>query len=255
MGVFTTSPVEGSSPGVSSAREWKTRVDLAAAFRLVALHGWDDLIFTHITARIPGTADEYLVNPFHLTFDEITASSLVRVSVEGKILDDRGAMLNMTNFDVHGTIHKHRPDVGCIVHTHSIAGMAIASRANGLLPLNQAALLVYGDLAYYPAPGSESAGDDRIALDLKKKNALIMRNHGLLTVGPTIPQAFTTMYYLQRACEAQVAGGPDLGLVLAPSEWASHIDEQAKSGRIVADALIWPALLRRLDRTSPDYAS
>lgn len=240
-----------------SDEEWKIRVDLAAAYRLVAQYGWADMIFTHISARIPGPEHHFLINPYGLLFDEITASSLVKIDLEGNPVLETPYMTNPAGFTIHGAIHEAREDAQCVLHLHTLDGSAVSAMAEGLLPLNQTALLVRDAVAYHDFEGVALDHDERPRLlaDMGDKDAMILRNHGTLTVGKTVAEAFIKMYFLERACSMQVrtlAGGRPLHL---PSE--DVINKTAEQGRaglaIVGDALAWPALLRKLDRIDPSY--
>jgi len=244
-----------------SAEEWRIRTDLAAAYRLVAMYGWDDLVFTHISARIPGPEHHFLINPYGLLFEEITASSLVKVGLDGQKVMDSPYPVNPAGFTIHSAVHEVREDAGCVMHLHTPDGTAVATLSEGLLPLNQTAQLVLADLAYHDYEGVALDHDERPRLqrDLGDKGTMLLRNHGTLTVGPTVGQAFTRMYFLERACTMQVrtlcsraGGGGDLYPTAEPV-----IEKNKNIGRNglgqVADMLVWPALLRKLDRQSPGY--
>jgi ribulose-5-phosphate 4-epimerase/fuculose-1-phosphate aldolase len=240
-----------------SAEEWQTRVDLAAAYRLVALFGWDDLIFTHVTAKVPGTG-HFLINPYGLSFEEITASSLVKVDLAGQKVMDSAYPVNPAGFLIHGCIHAARKDAGCVMHTHSLNGVAISAQRRGLLPISQQAFIVLSSLAYHDYEGIALSEEEkpRLVRDLGDKTFFMLRNHGLLTVGKSAAEAFLAMYVFEAACIVQVraqgAGGELIAirkeiLELAPSQFA-----QVTLGG--GGALAWPALLRRLDRHNPGYA-
>ncbi len=250
-----------SLKAVVSAEEWRTRVDLAACYRLVALYGWTDLIFTHISARLPaqGGQERFLINPYGMMFDEITASSLVVIDHEGNKLSDSPFGVIKAGFVIHSTVHAARPDAGCVIHTHTKAGAAVSAQRAGLLPISQHAAVVLGSLAYHDYEGIAVHDEERarLAADLGEARWLILRNHGLLTVGRTVADAFLAMHALERACEIQVAAqaGGEL-LHIAPSVLGGiaegvRITDQAAERP--ASALAWPALLRRLDRLSPGY--
>jgi|SRR5215469_1335815 len=241
-----------------SAEEWQTRVDLAAAYRLVALFGWDDLIFTHITAKVPGT-EHFLINPYGMVFEEITASSLVKVDLAGNKVMDSPYPVNPAGFTIHGCIHAARKDAGCVMHTHSLNGVAVSAQTGGVLPISQQAFLVLSSLAYHDYEGLALSEDEkpRLVRDLGDKTFFMLRNHGLLTVSRTAAKAFLAMYVFEAACTVQVraqAGGGELipiprqVLQLAPEQFA-----QVTLGS--GGELAWPALLRRLDRRSPGYAA
>jgi ribulose-5-phosphate 4-epimerase/fuculose-1-phosphate aldolase len=240
--------------------EWAVRIDLAACYRLAALHQWDDLIFTHISARLPGTDREFLINPYGMTFDEITASCLVKVGLDGQPLSPSPYPVNPAGFTIHSAIHEMRHDAGCVMHVHTLDGTAVASVEGGLLPLNQAAQSVTFDLAYHDYEGIALDHEERPRLqkDLGTKNLMLLRNHGTLAVGRTIPEAFLRMYFLERACSMQVRTAA-LGKALYPVA-PSVIEKNAAiikmaEGQGYADKLLWPALLRRLDRQDPSFRS
>ncbi len=238
--------------------EQTIRRDLAAAYRLVALHGWDDLIFTHISARVPGPEHHFLINPYGFTFDEITASSLVKVGLDGRSVGDSEALVNPAGFTIHSAIHEVREDAGCVIHVHTPDGTAVATAREGLKPLNQTAQLVIDDLAYHDYEGVALDHDERPRLqqDLGAKNLMLLRNHGTLTVGRTVAEAFLRMYFLERACTMQVRTR-----ILGQDDYPTHpevIDKNAKLSaaagmQSVANRLLWPAMLRRLDRIDPGY--
>ncbi|MEA1651695.1 class II aldolase/adducin family protein [Nitrospirillum sp. BR 11164] len=241
-----------------SAEEWRLRVDLAAAYRLVALFGWDDLVFTHISARVPGPEHHFLINPYGMLFEEITASSLVKVDMDGKVVLDTGFPVNPAGFTIHSAVHQVREDAGCVLHLHTADGTAVSTLEEGLLPLNQTAQLVIDDLAYHDYEGVAFEHDERPRLqrDLGAKNTMLLRNHGTLTVGRTVAEAFTRMYFLERSCTMQVRtltmGRP---LYPAPHEAIERNIQISRMGvSQAANLLVWPALLRRLARQMPGYA-
>jgi ribulose-5-phosphate 4-epimerase/fuculose-1-phosphate aldolase len=240
-----------------SDAERQLRTDLAACYRLVALHGWDDLVFTHISARIPGPEHHFLINPYGMLFEEITASSLVKVDAAGTIVEPSDYPVNPAGFVIHSAIHAAREDVTCVLHTHTRAGVAVAAQKAGLLPISQQATVALASLGYHGYEGIALRDDEkpRLVSDLGDRAALILRSHGLLTVGRTIADAFLTMYVLESACQIQVlaqAGGADLQPVPAPVlEGVKANVEAVLKG--LGGALAWPGLLRRLDRRSPGY--
>src|SRR5215510_3497424 len=198
-----------------SEAEWNLRVDLAACYRLVALYGWDDLIFTHLSARLPGDGHTFLINPYGMTFDEVTASSLVKIDLEGKKLMDSPYEINPAGFTIHGAIHAAREDAKCVIHTHSLNGVAVSAGKDGVLPLSQQSTFVLASLAYHDYEGVALNEDEkpRLVRDLGDKNFFMLRNHGLLTVADNIPDAFLFMYLLEAACTIQLraqAGGGEL---------------------------------------------
>ena len=241
-----------------SPEEWTVRVDLAAAYRLVALYGWSDLVFTHISARIPGPAHHFLINPYGLMFDEITASSLIRIDQQCNKLHDSPYPVNPAGFTIHSCVHAAREDAGCVLHTHSRAGVAISAKKEGLLPISQQSTFVLPLLAYHGYEGVALRDEEkpRLAADLGDARFLILRNHGLLTVGTNVAEAFLGMYVLESACRIQIdaqSGGSELTLVdprilqgMAQVFKTATADQGAQ--------IAWPALLRRLDRELPGYA-
>jgi ribulose-5-phosphate 4-epimerase/fuculose-1-phosphate aldolase len=251
---------ETSTSATSSDQERAVREDLAACYRLVALYGWDDLIFTHISARIPGTDDEFLINPFGMMFDEVTASSLVKINLQGEKVGDSPYPVNPAGFTIHSAVHQVRHDAECVIHLHTIAGTAVATDPRGLLPLNQTALLVRDDVAYHDFEGVAVDLDERPRLqkDLGDKNIMLLRNHGTLAVGPTIAEAFLRIYFIERACAMQVATLSSTGGAFHPTadDVQDKVAEQGRDeelARMSANMLAWPALRRRLDRIDPSY--
>jgi ribulose-5-phosphate 4-epimerase/fuculose-1-phosphate aldolase len=247
----------GSLRSQVSDIEWQLRVDLAACYRLIALHGWDDLVFTHVSVRIPGPEHHFLINPYGMMFDEITASSLVKVDMECRPLIDTPYKVNPAGFVIHSAIHALREDVGCVLHTHTRAGVAVSAQRHGLLPISEQATVVLGSLAYHDYEGIAVLDDEkpRLQSDLGDRTCLILRNHGLLTVGPGVAEAFLSMYTLESACQIQVAamaGGTELVTVPKPV-----LDGVAHAVSVQRKALgangIWPALRRKLDRRNPGY--
>ena len=237
-----------------SAEEWQLRVDLAAAYRLVAMFKWDDLVFTHISARLPGSHDSFLINPYGLMFDEISASSLIKIDAQGNKLDNSPYPVNPAGFTIHSAIHSARHDSQCVMHTHTLNGIAVSAQKAGVLPISQQSIFVLSSLSYHDYEGVALRDDEkpRLVADLgPDSNYLMLRNHGLLTLGRTIPDAFLAMYLFETVCTIQVramAGGSALTQI-APSIIASA-SEQARVGTrgVGGGALTWPGLLRRLDR-------
>ncbi len=247
-----------SLQGRVSEAEWQMRVDLAAAYRLVALFKWDDLVFTHISARVPGRDNEFLINPYGLMFEEITASSLVRIDTAGNKLDDSPFAVNPAGFTIHSAIHAARHDARCVLHTHTLNGIAVAAQKGGVLPLSQQSIFVLSSLAYHDYEGValNEAEKPRLVADLGDKNFLMLRNHGLLTLGASIADAFLSMYLFETVCAIQVralAGGREL--VHVDPRIIAGAQAQAKqvTRGMGGGALVWPGLLRRLDRTDPGY--
>ena len=242
---------------IVSAEEWQVRVDLAAAYRLVALFKWDDLIFTHISSRVPGADHHFLINPYGLMFDEITASSLVKIDLKGKKILDSPYDINPAGFTIHGAIHAAREDALCVMHLHTKAGVAISAQKNGLLPISQQSLLALGSIAYHDYEGLALNEDEkpRLVADLGDKRSLILRNHGLLTVGQSAADAFLAMYNLQSACEVQSlaqAGGGELIEISRAILTAMEAQAKVVTKGLGAD-LVWPGLLRKLDRIDTSY--
>jgi ribulose-5-phosphate 4-epimerase/fuculose-1-phosphate aldolase len=242
--------------GVNAA-EWEVRVNLAAAYRLVALYGWDDLVFTHISARVPGPEHHFLINPYGMMFEEITASSLIKVDLDGNKVSDSPYEINPAGFTIHSCIHAARKAVGCVVHIHSLNGIAVSAQRDGLLPLSQQSLFVLASLAYHAYEGVALNPEEqpRLVQDLGEKGFLMLRNHGLLTVGSTMADAFLSMYLFEAACTIQIraqSGGKEL-LPIPADILAGIRAASAKVTRGLGGALIWPGLLRKLDRTHPGY--
>ena len=233
------------------------RIDLAACYRLIAFYRWDDLVFTHISARVPGPEHHFLINPYGMSFDEITASSLVKVDASGAKVSESPYPVNPAGFVIHSAVHAARPDVQCVLHTHTAAGIAVSIQKRGLLPISQQATVALASLGYHDYEGIAVHDDEkpRLQADLGQRVALILRNHGLLTVGATVADAFLVMYNLQRACEVQVAaqhGGAEL--VEVDPRIVAGVEanlERVLTG--LGGALVWPSLLRRLDRLDPSF--
>ena len=242
---------------VVSAEEWILRVDLAACYRLVAAYGWSDLVFTHVSARIPGPEHHFLINPYGLLFDEITASSLVKIDQNCTKLSDSPFPVNPAGFTIHSCIHEAREDAGCVLHTHTRAGIAVSAQKGGVLPLSQQSTFVLGSLAYHDYEGValNEAEKPRLQADLGTANFLMLRNHGLLTVGKTIADAFLSMYTFENTCRIQIdaqAGGELIHVNPKIVEGIGAVMKVATAG--MGAALAWPALLRKLDRENPGYA-
>jgi len=240
-----------------SVEEWQVRVDLAAAYRLVALFGWDDLIFTHISARVPGPEHHFLINPYGLMFDEITASSLVKVGFDGKKVMDSSYDINPAGFTIHSAVHAARPDALCVMHLHTRHGVAISAKKHGLLPISQQSLFVLASIAYHDYEGlALNEGEKpRLVGDLGDKNNLILRNHGLLTIGGNAAEAFLAMYNLERACEIQLmaeAGGGELVEISKPILKGIEAQVKVVTKGLGAD-LVWPGLLRKLDKIDSSF--
>ncbi|NEX62870.1 class II aldolase/adducin family protein [Noviherbaspirillum galbum] len=240
-----------------SPEEWQTRVDLAACYRLVADFGWSDLIFTHITARVPGTEDQFLINPYGMMFDEITASSLVKIDLQGNKVEESPFPVNPAGFTIHSAIHAVRHDAQCVLHTHSLNGVAVSAQKEGVLPVSQQSIFVLSSLAYHGYEGVALNEDEkpRLVADLGEKTYLMLRNHGLLTLGKTIADAFVNMYVFEAACTIQVraqSGGGELTMIpdtiVRGAQQAARQVTKAQGGM-----LAWPGLLRRLERKDPSF--
>ncbi|MBA3456206.1 MAG: class II aldolase/adducin family protein [Deltaproteobacteria bacterium] len=240
-----------------SDEEWKLRVDLAACYRLVAHYHWDDLVFTHISARLPGPEHHFLINPYGWTFDEITASSLVKIDLDGRKVLESPYEINPAGFTIHSAIHAARDDAKCIIHTHSLNGVAVSATKHGVLPLSQQATFVLSSLGYHDYEGVALNSEEkpRLVRDLGDRLFFMLRNHGLLTVGPTIADAFLAMYLFESACTIQLraqAASPEL-ISIEPKvlEGAMMMAKMATRGGM--GALPWPALLRKLDKLDPSF--
>jgi ribulose-5-phosphate 4-epimerase/fuculose-1-phosphate aldolase len=239
-----------------SKEEWDLRVDLAAAYRLVALYGWDDLVFTHISARIPGPEHHFLINPYGWMFEEMTASCLVKVDLDGQKVMDSPYDINPAGFTIHSAIHAARPDAMCVMHTHSINGVAVSAQKSGLLPLSQTSLIVMASLAYHDYEGIALYEDEkpRLCADLGDRMNLMLRNHGLLTIGRNCADAFMRMYMMEAACMIQVRAQAGAPLSPVPDSILPNIPQQVQAVTYGKFGLLaWPGLLRKLDRRNPGY--
>jgi len=241
---------------VVSAEEWQLRCELAAAYRLVAHYGWSDLVFTHISARLPGPEHHFLINPYGLMFDEITASSLVKVDQDCNKLVDSPFPVNPAGFVIHSAIHAVREDAGCVLHTHSRAGVAVSAQKCGVLPISQQSTFVLGSLAYHDYEGVALRDDEkpRLQADLGTANYLMLRNHGLLTVGRTVPDAFLNMYIFENTCRIQIDAQAGGELIQVHPEIIQGVAGAMKKVTVGQGSnLAWPALLRKLDKLDPSY--
>ena len=242
-----------------SAEEWQMRVSLAAAYRLVAHYGWDDLVFTHLTARVPGPEHHFLINPYGMLFEEVCASSLVKVDPAGNKVMPSPYDINPAGFTIHSAVHAARPDALCVMHLHTDAGVAVSAQRDGLLPISQNALFPFASLAYHDYEGVALREDEktRLVAHLGNKTFMILRNHGTLTVGRSVADAFLFMFVLERACRIQVlaqAGGREL--IRVPQPIVDGIMAQAEQvTRGLGGQLAWPGLLRKLDRLDPSFRS
>jgi ribulose-5-phosphate 4-epimerase/fuculose-1-phosphate aldolase len=249
-----------SLQGRVSEAEWKIRVDLAAAYRLVAYYGWDDLIFTHLSARVPGPEHHFLLNPYNLMFEEVTASSLVKVDMNGHPVEPTPFITNPAGFTIHSAIHMAREDAHAVIHLHTPHGQAVSAHSDGLLPLTQTAMLIRDDVAYHDYEGVAVDLDERERLiaHIGDKGAMLLRNHGTLAVGETVGEAFIRIYFLERACQAQIlALSAGEGNLNNPPQGAPEVTaQQGKIGlKMAAGALAWPALLRKAHRLDPSFAT
>ncbi|MFQ3250147.1 MAG: ribulose-5-phosphate 4-epimerase/fuculose-1-phosphate aldolase [Glaciecola sp.] len=241
-----------------SKEEWQTRVDLAAAYRIVAHYGWDDLVFTHISARVPGPDHHFLINPYGMMFDEVTASSLVKVDINGKKVMQSDYEVNPAGFIIHSAVHESREDAQCVMHLHTVDGIAVSTLKNGLQAYSQQSLFPLSALSYHEYEGVALNPEEkaRLVADLGDTSFMILRNHGLLTCGESIADTFLYMFLLQRACEIQIkaqATGQDM--IKIPDQILAGIQAQAKQvTRSAGGALAWPGILRKLDRVNPGYA-
>ncbi|HEY6659997.1 MAG TPA: class II aldolase/adducin family protein [Pyrinomonadaceae bacterium] len=240
-----------------STEEWQVRVDLAAAYRLVAHYGWDDLVFTHISARVPGPEHHFLINPYGMMFEEITASSLVKVDLEGRIVMPSEYSINPAGFTIHSAVHAAREDALCVMHLHTEYGIAVSAQQHGLLPLSQQSLFVLASLGYHDYEGLALNEDEkpRLVADLGRKTFLILRNHGLLTVGPSVADAFLSMFLLERACRIQILAQSGSGKLVPIDEkvFAQIPAQEAVVTQGSGGRLVWPGLLRKLDRMNANY--
>ncbi len=240
-----------------SAEEWQVRVDLAAAYRLVAEYGWDDLVFTHISARVPGPEHHFLINPYGMMFEEITASSLVKVDLEGRIVMESDYHINPAGFTIHSAVHAARADALCVMHLHTDYGIAVSAQEQGLLPISQQSLFVLASLGYHDYEGLALNDEEkpRLVADLGNKQFLILRNHGLLTVGQTVADAFLSMFLLERACRIQILAQAGGGKLIPISQ--EVLQQVAAQEAVVVKGgpgrLVWPGLLRKLDRLNANY--
>ena len=262
-GMAAINPLESleipSLEGKVSDEEWAIRVDLAAAYRLIAYYGWDDLIFTHLSARIPGPEHHFLLNPYNLMFEEVTASSLVKVDLQGNPVEPTPFITNPAGFTIHSAIHMAREDAQAVMHLHTPAGQAVSAHCEGLLPLTQTAMLVRGDLAFHDYEGVavDLSERERLVANLGSKNAMILRNHGTLAVGSTIGECFVRLYFIERACQAQIMALSAGGNINNPPQGSPEVAaaQGAVGVAMAAKLLAWPALKRKAYRLDPGFAS
>jgi ribulose-5-phosphate 4-epimerase/fuculose-1-phosphate aldolase len=240
-----------------SADEWDTRVNLAACYRIAAHYRMTDLIYTHISARVPGPEHHFLINAFGLLWDEISASTLVKVTLDGEIVDDpTGNGINRAGYVIHSAVHRARPELQCVMHTHTAAGIAVSAQEDGLLPLSQHAMRFTDSIAYHDYEGLALELDEqtRLTRDLGTHKAMILRNHGLLSCGESVAEAFDLMYYLERACQSQISAmAGNSKLRMPPAAVAAKVAQQFKGLPYKAKKTEWKALLRMLDKNEPSY--
>ena len=253
--------------GKVSEAEWALRVQLAATYRLCAMHGWTDLVFTHISARLPDEANDkgemehrFLINPYGVMFDEMTASALIKIDMNGKICQDTSYFINPAGFTIHSAVHEAREDAGCVIHVHTPYGMAVSAQKKGLRRYTQMAMQVYDDLAYHDYEGIALELDERerIVSDLGSKSLLMLRNHGTLTLGKTCGTAFLRMYFLENACKAQIFAqsvGDENALIEEPEDMGHKVYAQGAAAFVpgMGDNLVWPGLMRKLARTNDGW--
>jgi len=248
-----------SLKGKVSDEEWAIRVDLAAAYRLVAHYGWDDLIFTHLSARIPGPEHHFLLNPYQLMFEEVTASSLVKVDINGNPVEPTPFITNPAGFTIHSAVHMAREDAHAVMHLHTPAGQAVSAHDEGLLPLTQTAMLVRSDLAFHDYEGvaTDLEERERIVADLGDKGGMLLRNHGTLAVGGNVGECFIKLYFIERACQAQIMALSAGDKISNPPQGTPELAaEQGMAGlKLAANLLAWPALLRKAYRLDPSFAT
>lgn len=247
----------GRPVGMAPA-EWRARVDLAAAYRLAATYGWDDLVYTHLSCRLPGRDDAFLINAFGQAFDEITASGLLVIDTAGRVIDGSGRRANPSGFALHGAVHRGRADAHCVIHLHNPAAVAVSALAGGLLPLSQHALRFWNDIAYHDYQGLalDAAEQAQIVAELGGHRAMLLRNHGSLVCGRNVAEAFVLMHTLDTACRIQLqAMAAGDALVVPPADVLARSHAQLTADPEPEGAIEWPALLRRLWRSCPDFAS
>jgi len=248
-----------SLEGKVGDEEWAIRVDLAAAYRMVAYYGWDDLIFTHLSARVPGSEHYFLLNPYQLMFEEVTASSLVKVDVHGNPVNPTPFITNPAGFTIHSAIHMAREDAQAVMHLHTPAGQAVSAHTEGLLPLTQTAMLVRGDIAFHDYEGVavDLSERERLVANLADKGAMLLRNHGTLAVGRNVGECFVKLYFLERACQAQVMALAAGDSINNPPQGSPEVTSQqgAAGLAVAANLLAWPALKRKAYRLDPSFAT
>ncbi|MEM8799644.1 MAG: class II aldolase/adducin family protein [Pseudomonadota bacterium] len=239
-----------------SEEEWAQRCDLAVAYRLVAHFGWDDLIFTHLSARVPGPDAHFLINPFGLMFEEITASSLVKVDLKGNLVMPSEYFINPAGFIIHSAVHAAREDAHCVLHTHSVAGVAVSAQKKGLLPISQIALNIFNDVAYHDYEGIALNPEEkeRLIAHMGARNTLILRNHGLLTAGGSVAEAFVRLFFIQKACEIQIAAQAGGEVEHLSQDMCDLVARQSAGGFAGVAPMSWAPLKRKVERLYPDYS-
>ena len=256
---MNTMQIHGRAVEAMDADEARIRRDLAACYRLVAMYGWDDLVATHISARLPGEGEQFLINPYGMLFEEITASSLVKINAEGDILAPTLHQVNPAGFTIHSAVHMAREDAGCVIHLHSRDGVAVSMLEEGLAPLNQTAMTIAQDIAFHEYEGVALDLDERgrLQADLGTRNLMLLRNHGTLAVGRTVAEAFTRCYFLEMSCTMQIRAMSTGRPLHQPAPEVEAKVGRGMSGESIdrfSRGLVWPALLRKLDRLDPTYA-
>ena len=244
-----------AEPAGDAVDEWQLRRELAAAYRMFAHWGWDDLVFTHLSVRLPGDDEVFLLNPFDLAFEEITASSLLKVDAEGRVVGGGSGLTNPAGFIIHSALHRGRSDAVCVMHLHTVAGQAVSCQADGLLPICQTAMIAgSGGVGYHEFEGIARDLDERERLcrDIGDAPVLILRNHGTLTTGRSVGEAFLRMYFLERACQVQIEAQRGGGLHAAPDGMREHVARQTQRDFTAAAGLAWPAVLRKAERLFPE---
>lgn len=250
--------LDAARPASMSTAEWRARVDLAAAYRLAAASGWDDLVYTHLSCRLPGRDDAFLINAFGQAFDEITASGLLIIDTAGRVIDGSGRRANPSGFAIHGAVHRARADAHCVIHLHNPATVAVSALACGLLPLSQHALRFWSDIAYHDYQGLalDEAEQAQITVELGGRRAMLLRNHGSLVCGRNVAEAFVLMHTLDTACRIQLqAMACGTELVVPPDDVLARSHAQLTADPEPEGVIEWPALLRRLWRQCPDFAT
>lgn len=242
-------------PDSISAEEWQVRLDLAACYRLIHMFGMDDLIYTHISAAVPGPEEHFLINPFGLLYEEVTASNLVKVDIEGNIISDSDYGINPAGYVIHSCIHRENHEIGCVLHTHTVAGVGVSAQKDGLLPVSQTAMLFTDNVAYHDYEGIALREEEqaRMLADMGDKKVMILRNHGLLTAGESISETFSLLAYLEKSCQLQIdaiSGGRELQL--PDPEVCEHTAQQFDKFSPIGNR-DWPGLLRKLDRIDPSF--